>query len=318
VDVPQKDGVGRLHLTFTVKSHLSLLPASHPAVMHAINAHAALVEEAESKARKEREDEERRRQEQTKWILHRQALTYHDHDDMAYTSIKALLFYPQSVGKYRLRARVQGYEPRHVTDFCRLFCRSCHTRTRMSNDYLGSDICSNCGSEDAIAEYRFWLLLRDATGSLRVQIVGEQARQFLPDVPPANLHISNASAQALTKKLTQLCAPGAWVDCCVFSYTTASPRSSFSSTNPYDHSFSLFSSSFGHEDTSFFSLASQDPLAATEEQEEEPEMPSSDSASSSSSSYPLIDLGAARSTPGQLRTTRKDQRKFRMFDTVMI
>jgi hypothetical protein len=93
------------------------------------------------------------------------------------------------------------------------------------------DACPSCAQVPSEWRYMVALRLRDATASLDVTLVGDDAVDFFDDVPAGDLRQNNCSRNVLEKKLSALMLPNQLVDFCLKSFEPAPLLSGTASTS---------------------------------------------------------------------------------------
>ncbi|KAL1920873.1 uncharacterized protein VTP21DRAFT_11508 [Calcarisporiella thermophila] len=141
--------------------------------------------------------------------------------DAPLSTFKEIFACDQIVNKFRIRARVVDILPRQLQDFTRPMCRNCDTtyEPRSDIDALSCVVCEKKVQPCYI--YRFVLLLEDEESStMPVIVYGEDACDFLADLPPSNLYQDNAALMNMQECLSTLFdgEKPAFFECYIKSY----------------------------------------------------------------------------------------------------
>lgn len=134
-----------------------------------------------------------------------------------FTPIKSIWASPHRNMKYRVRAKVTGFEPSLIEQFTYYTCSHC----QYEGESNPSARCNQCDKQDSLVySFRFMLFLADNTEQLPVILVGRNAQEFL-SIPPTNLYTNNTLLKLVTGKLNIMMRSNVYVDVCIYSYEPA-------------------------------------------------------------------------------------------------
>ena len=168
------------------------------------------------------------------------------------STLKSIKAFPQVPYKFVTRVKVARVGPAPLKDFCQLRCCKCKHKfpTPASNHedhaLTAGDPCPRCKGSDPDAPpelrfiYVFSLFVKDSSTSdaMELYVTDEDAEQFLPQLPPANLYTNSRAEEALLDCLYYLTGgndpffdlppdrayPRPWMECGVLSYRSYSGR----------------------------------------------------------------------------------------------